>query len=275
MARWGHNALPKASLACQPIDGPDKVFFQETSEDLTYSDSGEEASSGVADLASRYTIAVGKCSSGKAAADNLGDRRRRGRERQRHLHPQGRLGRRGLDLLVIRWWQHARLRHPQGRRLRRPLPLVAEPDAVHRVGRRRPTATIPGLCYASASDDRSHHASPHARREDLGRPRRRRGARRADRPRHRPAPRPRGHQPAGLHGPPRARPQGPPPGAQTVATADHSTPTHDRSPAHPRPAGRLPGRSSWSATAPSSASRPTPSARRTRASSTSSGRSWA
>ncbi len=65
----GPQRAPKASLVCHPTDGPDTVFFQETSEDLTYSDSGEEASSGVADLASRYTIAVGDCSSGKPAAD--------------------------------------------------------------------------------------------------------------------------------------------------------------------------------------------------------------
>ncbi len=65
----GPQRAPKASLACQPIDGPDKVYFQETSEDPTYSDSGEEASSGVADLATRYSIAVGDCSSGKPAAD--------------------------------------------------------------------------------------------------------------------------------------------------------------------------------------------------------------
>ena len=44
----------------------------------------------------------------------------------------------------------------------------------------------------------------HARREDLGRPRRRRGPRRAQRPRDRPPPRPRGHEPPGVHRAPRA-----------------------------------------------------------------------
>jgi serine/threonine protein kinase len=65
----GPQRAPKASLVCQPIDGPDEVYFQETSEDPTYSDSGEEASSGVADIATRYTIDVGDCSSGEPAAD--------------------------------------------------------------------------------------------------------------------------------------------------------------------------------------------------------------
>ena len=72
------------------------------------------------------------------------------------------------------------------------------------------------------------HSTAHARRQDLGRPRRRRRARRPDRPRDRPPPRPRGHEPAGLHRPPPAGLRVRRPG-QTVATADHSIPTHDRS----------------------------------------------
>ena len=57
-------------------------------------------------------------------------------------------------------------------------------------------------------DDRTAHH----RREDLGRPRRHAGPRRPGGPRGRPPPRPRGHQPAGVHRAPRARPHGPPAG---------------------------------------------------------------
>ena len=67
----------------------------------------------------------------------------------------------------------------------------------------------------------------HARREDLGRPRRRRGRARAERARDRPASRPRGHRPQAFTGLRRRgltvrHPE------RTVATADHSVPTTPR-----------------------------------------------
>ena len=83
---------------------------------------------------------------------------------------------------------------------------------------RRPMVASPGpsatLRHVRIQPRPTRAATPsHARPEDLGRPRRPRGARRPDRPRHRPPPRPRGHQPPGVRGPPPARPDGPPPRA--------------------------------------------------------------
>ena len=81
---------------------------------------------------------------------------------------------------------------------------------------------------AAAAEHQPHEQPANTRREDLGRPRRLAGRGGARRPRDRPPPRPRGHQPAGVHGPPqpRARASGRP--DKTVATADHGTPTTPR-----------------------------------------------
>ena len=86
------------------------------------------------------------------------------------------------------------------------------------------------------------------------------GPGRARGPRGRPPPRPRGHQPAGVHRPPRAA------ASASATRARPSRPPTTRSrrptaqPADPRPDGRRPGRPARGATAPSSASRSTASA---------------
>ncbi len=93
-------------------------------------------------------------------------------------------------------------------------------------GRRRPRAGRgPGYCYATAAPTRTATAegpmtgpeplwyapamtaTTHHRRQDLGRPRRHPGPRRAGRPGHRPPPRPRGHQPTGVLRAARPRPR--------------------------------------------------------------------
>ena len=63
---------------------------------------------------------------------------------------------------------------------------------------------------ATKGDGPHEQRTPHARGEDLGRPRGAQRRRRARPALHRPAPRARGHQPAGLRRPARGRAQGPP-----------------------------------------------------------------
>ena len=135
------------------------------------------------------------------------------------------------------------------------------------------------LCYALAPhpqpmEHRVRPATPHPRREDLGRPCRRAGRRLTRRPRDRPPPRPRGHQPPGLHRPARARPPRAPAGShggdRGPLHAHHATRAPDRG-----PDGRRPDRAAHRQLHASSASRSTPWARTRRGSSTSSGRSWA
>ena len=96
---------------------------------------------------------------------------------------------------------------------------------------------------------------------------------RAGRPRRRPAPRPRGHQPAGVHRAARARARRPPPGQDRrdrgPLDADHAARPADRSTCEAAAADQ-PARDELRA---SSASRSTRSAATRRASSTSSGRS--
>ncbi len=83
----------------------------------------------------------------------------------------------------------------------------------------RPAGRRAGRCYPSAripphqdiARRYGHRQPAHARREDLGHARRRRGAGRARNPRRRPPPRPRGDQPAGVHRAARPRAHGAPP----------------------------------------------------------------
>ena len=85
-------------------------------------------------------------------------------------------------------------------------------------------------------DDRTAHH----RLEDLGRPRRHAGPGRPGRPRRRPPPRPRGHQPAGVHRAPQARPPRPPSGPDRRDRRPLD-PDHPARPADPRRDGRRPG----------------------------------
>ncbi len=59
---------PVASLACAPAGGPDAVYIDELAVDPSYSDSGEEASTAVADIATRYAIPKGDCGAVQPAA---------------------------------------------------------------------------------------------------------------------------------------------------------------------------------------------------------------
>ena len=117
-----------------------------------------------------------------------------------------------------------------------------------------------------------HRQPAHARREDLGHARRRRGAGRAGDPRRRPPPRPRGDQPAGVHRAARPRAHGAPPRQDRrhgrPLDADHAA-----RPADDRHAGRRADQPARGRTAASSGSRSTRSAATRRGSSTSSGRS--
>ena len=80
-----------------------------------------------------------------------------------------------------------------------------------RLGTVRAERWYPSLSVAAAAEQTRDDHPAHPRREDLGRARRRRGPGRAGRPRGRPPPRPRGHQPAGVHRAARARAARPPP----------------------------------------------------------------
>ena len=105
---------------------------------------------------------------------------------------------------------------------------------------RAPGATLVRLSARSRSRaPRRHDRTAHPRREDLGPARRQPGPRRAGRPRDRPPPRPRGHQPAGVHRAPQPRDRRPPPGQD----GRHGRPRHAHHAARPAdggPAGRGP-----------------------------------